>query len=56
MDGYYQIGAGSNPRLSLKILAMYGITQSGCYASSFVPVGQYDEGEIYFCFSIIKLP
>ena len=29
VDGYYQIGGGSNPRLGIKILAMYGITQSG---------------------------
>ena len=56
VDGYYKVGRGSNPRLGKKIREMYGISQSGCYASSFVPVGQYDEGEIYFCFMIIELP
>lgn len=57
VDGYYQVGRGTNPRLDLKILSKYGVEANGYgYASSFLPVGQYDEGEIYFCFMIIELP
>ena len=54
VDGYYKVGGGSNPRLDRKILAMYGAKGAGYgYVSSYLPIGQYDEGLIYFCFDII---
>ena len=40
----------------MKILAKYGVVANGYgYASSFVPVGQYDEGEVYFAFLVIEI-